>query len=167
MCQAVWRQHMTVSIHQRKNLYYLLTSGKQTQWKYHWLKPPWYVSLSFIVESRIEPHIWRHMYGFQLLVSDYVSVPEAFSVFSLPVQKCTVSLFLTFVCVCVWMCVSGCINYWLRVYSCLPQGLQPTNVAIPLSSLFVFQRFFVSETFPQVTSEVKVLSNNWCITSWT
>ncbi len=56
----------------------------------------------------MESHIWRHMYGFQLLVSDYVSVPE---VFSLPVRQCLVSLFLTFVCVCVCVCV--CLNVCL------------------------------------------------------
>ena len=67
------------------------------------------VSLSFKMEMRIESHIWRHMYGFQLLVSDYVPVPEALSVFCFPVQQCSVSLFLT---LCVYVCLNVCV--WMH-----------------------------------------------------
>lgn len=109
------------------NLYYL-ASGERTPQIYHWLRP----ALAFIVESRVETHIWRHMYSFQLLVC--VCVPEAF--FHSCAWPCSSAVFLCFslcmcMCVCVYvpMCVSGCVNYWHWAYSFLPRGHQPGNLA--------------------------------------
>lgn len=102
--------------------------------------------------SHLATYVWLPVVGLRLCFC-----PWSFSVLCFPMLLCTVSLALT-LDVWVFESVSGCINYWLRVYSCFPQGLQPTNVEIPLSTLFLFQHFFVSKTFTKPTSKERFSS---------
>jgi len=143
MCQAVRRRHMTVSIHQRKNAYYFL-SCKQSVRNATVSNP---LDISVFVKSRMEIfhfaiRVWFPVVSLRLHFSPWrffsLLFPCAAMLHFSPSHFVCVCLC---VCVCACMCESECINYWLRVYSRLPQGLQPSNMAIPSSCLFVFQHF--------------------------
>lgn len=119
------------------NLYYL-ASGERTLQIYHWLWP----ALAFIMESRVETHIWRHMYSFQLLVC--VCVPEAF--FHSCAWPCSSTLFLCF-SLCMCMSVSVCVCSNVCVWLCKLLTLSVFMLATRTSARQFSETFIISCLF--------------------